>query len=256
MRTPRCLTTGGPLVLPDMDSILVILHQERSRTRRVGRVLRQMGYTLDIRRPCRGDALPLTMDEHAAAVIFGGPMGVYECEKHPFLRDELDWISLALESGKPFLGICLGCQMLAHVLGGRVWRHPDGLHEVGYYPVLPTAEGADIFESPFHAFQWHRDAFEVPRSCTLLARGGEAFENQVFQYGANAFGVQFHPELTPSTMVKWTTFAHDKKVPGVQPIDDLLAQKGRNEPMIRRWLGRFVDRWLGEAPLGPPARRG
>ena len=130
-----------------MDRILVILHQERSRTRRVGRVLRQMGYTLDIRRPCRGDALPLTMDEHAAAVIFGGPMGVYECEKHPFLRDELDWISLALESGKPFLGICLGCQMLAHVLGGRVWRHPDGLHEVGYYPVLPTAEGADIFES-------------------------------------------------------------------------------------------------------------
>lgn len=236
-----------------MDSILVILHQERSRTRRVGRVLRQMGYTLDIRRPCQGDALPPTMDEHAAAVVFGGPMGVYECEKYPFLRDELDWISLALESGKPFLGICLGCQMLAHVLGGRVWRHPDGLHEVGYYPVLPTAEGADLFESPFHAFQWHRDAYEVPRSCALLARGGEAFENQAFQYGANAFGVQFHPELTPSTMVKWTTFAHERKVPGVQPIDDLLAQKGRNEPMIRRWLGRFVDRWLGEGPLPAPA---
>ena len=94
--------------------------------------------------------------------------------------------------------------MLAHVLGGRVWRHPDGLHEVGYCPVLPTAEGADLFESPFHAFQWHRDAFEVPRSCALLARGGEAFENQAFQYGASAFGVQFHPEVTPSTMVKWT----------------------------------------------------
>ena len=116
-----------------MDSILIILHQKRSRPRRVGRVLRQKGFALDIRRPCQGDPLPTTMDEHAAVVIFGGPMGVYECEEHPFLRVELDWISLALESGKPFLGICLGCQMLAHALGGKVWRHPKGLHEVGYF---------------------------------------------------------------------------------------------------------------------------
>ena len=228
-----------------MDSILVILHQKRSRPRRVGRVLRQKGYALDIRRPCQGDPLPATMDEHAAVIIFGGPMGVYECEEHPFLRVELDWISLALESGKPFLGICLGCQMLAHALGGKVWRHPEGLHEVGYFPILPTAEGADLFADCFSAFQWHRDAFEVPQSCTLLARGGDAFENQAFKYGANAFGVQFHPEVTPSTMVKWTTFANEKSLPGAQPVSDLLAQQERNEPAIRRWLDQFIDRWLG-----------
>ena len=239
-----------------MGRILVILHQKHSRPRRVGRVLRQKGFELDIRRPCQGDPLPPTMDDHAAAVIFGGPMGVYECAEHPFLRHELDWISVALESGKPFLGICLGCQMLAHTLGGNVWRHPDGLHEVGYYPILPTIEGADLFESPFHAFQWHRDAFEVPQSCNLLARGGEDFENQAFQYGSNAFGVQFHPEVTPSTMIKWTTFAHEKKVPGAQPIDDLLAQKVRHEPAVRRWLDRFVDRWLGLEPANAPAGRG
>ena len=187
-----------------MDSILVILHQKRSRPRRVGRVLRRRGYILDIRRPCEGEPLPSSMDEHAAAVIFGGPMGVYECDTHPFLRDELDWISVALASGKPFLGICLGCQMLAHALGGEVWPHPEGLHEVGYYPIVPTPEGEELFGDPFHAFQWHRDAFAVPKSCTLLARGGDAFENQAFQYGSNAFGIQFHPEVTPSTMVKWT----------------------------------------------------
>lgn len=237
-----------------MDSILVILHQKHSRTRRVGRVLRQMGYTLDIRRPSLGDPLPPTMDGHAAAVIFGGPMGVYECEAYPFLRVELDWISLALESGKPFLGICLGCQMLAHVLGGRVWLHPDGLHEVGYYPVQPTAEGASMFDPPFSAFQWHRDAFEVPSSCTLLARGGEEFENQAFRYGANAFGVQFHPELTPSTMIKWTKFALERKVPGVQPIRDLLVQKDLYEPMIRRWLRQFAHHWLDGAPALASAR--
>lgn len=239
-----------------MDSILVILHQKHSRTRRVGRVLRQKGFALDIRRPSLGDPLPPTMDEHAAAVIFGGPMGVYECDEHPFLRDELDWIPMALESGKPFLGICLGCQMLAHVLGGRVWLHPEGLHEVGYYPVLPTAEGADLFEDPFHAFQWHRDAFEVPESCALLARGGDAFENQAFQYGTNAFGVQFHPELTPATMVKWSNFALEKNLPGALPIDDLLARKDRYEPAIRRWLDGFVDYWLGEEPKPPPRGRG
>ncbi len=119
-----------------MKRILVILHQKRSRPRRVGRVLRDRGYELDIRRPCDGDSLPDSMDEHAAAVIFGGPLAVYDCGAHPHLRTELDWIPIALASGKPFFGICLGCQMLAHALGGRVWRHPEGRHEALAVPVV------------------------------------------------------------------------------------------------------------------------
>ncbi len=228
-----------------MKRILVILHQKRSRPRRVGRVLRERGFELDIRRPCDGDALPETMEEHAAAVIFGGPLGVYDCDAHPHLRRELVWIGVALASGKPFFGICLGCQMLAYALGGRVWRHPEGRHEIGYFPIVPAADGGALFDRPFHAFQWHRDGFEMPRGGVLLARG-EIFECQAFRYGANAYGVQFHPEVTPATMVRWTTFAHEQKVPDARPVAEILAHKDEYEPVVRHWLYRFVDLWLGE----------
>jgi len=224
--------------------ILAIVHQKHSRTRRVGRVLRRLGYEVDIRRPCVGHSLPVTMEQHDAVVVFGGPMSAYEEDKYDFIKRELDWIPMAVESGKPYLGICLGAQLLAHALGARVATHRDGLFEVGYFPFYPTTEGAAVFGEPvMHAYQWHKDGFEIPKGAVLLARG-ERFENQAFRYGENAFAVQFHPELTPKTMERWSGFAHKRNVPGAQPLEELIATRDRHEPTVRRWLNRFLPRWL------------
>jgi GMP synthase (glutamine-hydrolysing) len=109
---------------PMPDPILIILHQEHSRPGRIGHALQQLGYPLDVRRPRFGEPLPSTMAEHAGAVIFGGPMSANDSDD--FIRREIDWIGVPLRENKPFLGICLGAQLCAKQLGGKVFRHPDG----------------------------------------------------------------------------------------------------------------------------------
>ena len=124
--------------------VLIILHQEHSTPGRVGRLLRERGHALDIRRPRFGDALPDTMAEHAGAVIFGGPMSAND--EDDFIKREIDWIEVPLKEERPYLGLCLGAQMMARLLGARVYAHPDGRAEIGYFPLLPTPDGVAVAE--------------------------------------------------------------------------------------------------------------
>jgi len=108
--------------------VLIILHQETSTPGRVGNVLRALGHGLDVRRPRFGDPLPETLDGHAGAVIFGGPMSANDPDD--FVRREIDWIEVPLREQRPLLGICLGAQMLAMQLGAKVAPHPEGRAEI------------------------------------------------------------------------------------------------------------------------------
>ena len=243
------------------ERVLVVVHGERSNPGRVGRQLRARGYALDIRQPSGGAELPPSMDGHAAAIVFGGPMSANDGDKLDFIRTELDWIPIALESGKPFLGICLGAQMLAKTLGAEVAPHPAGMAEIGYYPVRPSAAGARLFDREALFYQWHREGFRLPRGATLLATG-DAFENQAFQYG-NAFGVQFHPEVTGSIMRTWTGYAPQRlSLPNAQPREEQFRRQRASERYVRGWLRRFLAGWLGTAdpettvarPPSPAAR--
>src|SRR5690242_20540360 len=94
---------------PSPRPVLVVLHQESSTPGRIGNALRALGYALDIRRPRFGDPLPETLDEHAGAVILGGPMSANDGDD--YVRREIDWIEVPLREQRPFLGICLGAQM-------------------------------------------------------------------------------------------------------------------------------------------------
>jgi GMP synthase (glutamine-hydrolysing) len=122
--------------------VLVVLHQENSTPGRVGNALRALGHALDVRRPRFGDALPETLDAHAGAVIFGGPMSANDGDD--YVRREIDWIEVPLREQRPFLGICLGAQMLAKNLGARVAPHVQGLTQIGYYPIRPTEAGHSL----------------------------------------------------------------------------------------------------------------
>lgn len=223
--------------------VLLIVHQEHSVPGRVGDLLLEMGYELDLRRPCLEHPLPETLDEHAGVVVFGGPMSANDCCL-PFIKAELDWFEVPLREEKPFLGICLGAQMLARVLGGKVAPHPDGWHEIGYYRLRPTDEGRDLFPAEHPFYQWHGEGFDVPEGATLLAQG-ELFDNQAIRYGRNAYGLQFHPEVTREMMMRWTRkAAHRMVLPGAQSRDAQLAAQSAHDPGVDVWVRQFLADWV------------
>jgi GMP synthase (glutamine-hydrolysing) len=236
----------------DKRPILIVLHQEASTPGRVGRLLVDRGHPLDIRRPRYGERLPESLVLHAGAMIFGGPMSANDGDD--WLRREIDWIGVALKERKPFLGLCLGAQMLVQHLGGRVCAHPDGRAEVGYYPIRPTAAGhafAREAEAPWpsHVYHWHREGFDTPRGAVALAEGDD-FPVQAIRAGPNAFGFQFHPEVTHAMVYRWTTRAAARMgLPGAQPA--ALHHQGRfmYDGAVARWLPAFLDHWLASDAL-------
>jgi GMP synthase (glutamine-hydrolysing) len=228
------------------DPVLIVLHQEHSSPGRVGQSLTKLGYPLDIRRPRFGDALPETMDRHSGAVIFGGPQSANDADD--FIKRETEWIGVPLRDRKPFLGICLGAQMMARQLGSRVYPHPEGRAEVGYYPIRPTAAGRCVCpEWPDHVYQWHREGFELPDGCELLAEG-DAFSVQAFRYG-RGYALQFHPEVTHAMMYRWLVRgAQRMTLPGAKQRHEHIFDRAVHDYAVRNWLAAFLDHWLGRAP--------
>lgn len=227
-----------------LKPILIILHQEHSSPGRVGQVLGTLGYPLDVRRPRFGDPLPETMAAHAGAVIFGGPQSAND--ENDYIRRETDWISVPLRDNAPFLGVCLGAQMMARHLGADVFPHPEGRAEVGYYPIRPTAEGLKICpEWPDYVYQWHREGFELPAGAELLAEGENGFAAQAYRYGS-AYGIQFHPEVTHAMMHRWLVRgAARMDMPGAKQRHEHVADRAVYDYASRRWLTCFIDHWLG-----------
>jgi GMP synthase (glutamine-hydrolysing) len=237
----------APCATPSLLPVLIVLHQESSTPGRVGNALRALGHGLDIRRPRFGDPLPETLERHAGAVIFGGPMSANDPDA--FVRQEIDWISVPLREQRPFLGICLGAQMLAMQLGARVAPHPLGRAEIGYYPIRPTAAGLDVCPNwPDHVYHWHREGFELPAGTELLAEGGD-FPVQAFQSG-HAFGLQFHPDVTYAMMHRWTTRGCERlDSPGARPRHHHFADRAIHDVIERAWLKAFLDDWLARMPM-------
>lgn len=228
---------------PARRPILIVLHQEHSTPGRVGRLLRLLGYPLDIRRPRFGDRLPATMAEHTGAVIFGGPMSANDAD--PWVRDEIDWTAVPLREGAPLLGLCLGAQMIARQLGQAVGPHADGHVEIGYYPITPTAAGDALLGVPFPrwVYHWHREGFCLPPGTVALAEGVD-FECQAFRCGANTFGLQFHPEVTYAMMSRWIVMGHAKASgKNARPVHQHRPDWFLHDGPVARWAGAFLEAW-------------
>ncbi len=229
-----------------MKQILVVVHQTTSNPGLVGKLLQQAGYGLDIRIPSVGQELPVSLDNHQAVVVFGGPMSANDDQTLPHIRTELDWIPTAITSAKPFLGICLGAQLLARVLGAKVVRHPQGIREIGYFPITSTPEGKADFAQLKQVYQWHQEGFELPPETVKLA-SGELFPNQAFRYGKNAYGLQFHPEMTEEMIKFWTTNGADQlTLPGAQSVAEQLEKHICYSKEREEWLQNFLNNWLNK----------
>lgn len=161
------------------------------------------GTQLTFRRADRGDSLP-TPDEFDALVILGGPASAYD--NTPPIRAEIALIRATLSMGKPYLGICLGAQLLAKACGAAVYPAPRGEYGIGTVWLTPHAERDALFRAvgglpKISVFQWHGDTFSLPEGAVLLAEG-DVCRHQAFRVG-RAWGVQFHVEADAQTLWEW-----------------------------------------------------
>ena len=226
--------------------VLVIVHQVHSNPGHVGQWFVRNGHALDIRRHYDGDPLPATLADHCGAVIFGGPQSAND--SLGFIRREVAWIGVPLKEQKPFLGICLGGQMLAHHLGAKVDHCSNGTVEIGYHPLRPTQAGTSVLGAlPSKVFQWHREGFELPKDGALLATSDGAYPNQAFSYGPSgaAVGVQFHPEITFAQVNRWSGGNPMRLLMrGARPRQEQLETHLMQGPRVHEWLDQFLRRWV------------
>ncbi|MEM2760408.1 MAG: type 1 glutamine amidotransferase [Nitrososphaerales archaeon] len=147
------------------------------------------------------DSLPKEIEGYNALIILGGPAGVYD--DYEYLRNEEKLIRDAIRKNIATLGICLGSQLIAKAVGGRVYKGPR--KEIGWYPVEITDEGRnDIFKGlkrNIVVFQWHGDTYDLPRNAVTLATS-ELYPIQAFRIG-NAIGIQFHLEVSKEMVMDW-----------------------------------------------------
>jgi GMP synthase (glutamine-hydrolysing) len=192
----------------------------------------------------RGEPLP-PPDRFQAVISLGGPMNVYEEGVYPFLKTEGAFIRRALDEGVPFLGICLGGQLLAKAIGGLVTRSP--VKEIGWHPITLDEIGqrdslfAGLPES-FTVFHWHRDTFEPPIGAVPLA-SSHACRHQAFRFRGIAYGLQFHVEVTPPMLEEWTCeygSEVDEPMHPARMLEEAPAQCERLRPLSRQMFKNFV----------------
>ena len=212
---------------------------------RLADVLEACGVPMQICKLYAGDPLPGDPTAFSAIVPLGGPMNVYEEDKHPFLADEDRLLKQALKADVPILGVCLGAQLLAKAAGARVVRNP--VPEVGWMEVELNADGKRdaLFTDlggALPVFQWHGDTFELPAGATHLASSPYC-ANQAFRIGRAAYGLQFHVEVTPEMVSEWT----DAYLEDLRRHDDGAIERHlrRDAPKHDSRLAAMTERMFG-----------
>ncbi|HUL02041.1 MAG TPA: gamma-glutamyl-gamma-aminobutyrate hydrolase family protein [Gemmatimonadales bacterium] len=227
-----------------MADVIVVQHVPQEPPGAIGDALAAAGVSTRFVRPYARDPVPTELDGAGGLVVMGGPMGVYEADRHPFLRDELGLIEAALRHDVPVLGVCLGSQLLAAALGADV--RPSGRQEIGWYPVRLSREtkGDALWtgvEPEFVAYHWHGDVFELPKSAVSLA-SSDLTTHQAFRSG-RAWGLLFHIEVSRGIVQGMVgAFAEELRRHGLDG-QSILRDCERYLPALERVRTTVFERW-------------
>ncbi len=237
--------------------ILVVQHSRNEGPAALAAFLdaQNIGWTLC--RLDRGEPLPDPLTGWRAVALLGGTMSAYD-DSVPFLAAELRFIERLLRADCPVLGICLGAQLLARVLGARVAAMPA--REIGWHPVRMSPQAASLLSWEMAAievprvFQWHGDAFELPAGSERLFMG-DACPEQGFRVGTRTIAVQFHPEVDEPTLRQWLRaeaawLARQGGRPQVQTGSEILGEAVARLAAVRPLSEALYRAWLDLPPCG------
>jgi GMP synthase (glutamine-hydrolysing) len=230
-----------------MKTALAIRHLPYEDLGAFGPALAQRGFAL--RYAEAGQPL-LDERQESLVIVLGGPIGANDVERYPFLGPELALIERRMKRGAPTMGICLGAQMIAKVIGSKVY--PAKAREIGIAPIKLTADGRDSCLAPYAsdplALHWHGDTFDLPRGSQLLA-STDICENQAFAFGPNVMGFQFHPEATPAGFERWLIGnSAELAAAGIDPRA-IRADMVRHGAALAAKGADVLHRWIDQADL-------
>jgi GMP synthase (glutamine-hydrolysing) len=219
----------------------------------LGDVLAEQGFDI-VYRQAGVDALsgPQAQAEWAQAdlvVVLGGPIGVYEADRYPFIHDELARVRERLASGRPLIGICLGAQMMAAASGQRVY--PGPAKEIGYKPLLLSPAGqqsplAALATCGHQVLHWHGDTFDLPEGAELLA-STDVVAHQIYSLGPKVLGLQCHLEARPSDLERWLIGHTAELTAAGISLDALRADNARHGEALVQAAREVWRQWLAGA---------
>jgi len=196
----------------------------------IGAWARNAGYPVTSTRLYHMDVYP-DMNAFDWLIVMGGPMSVHDRDIYPWLTGEKKFIRQAIDRGKIVLGICLGAQLIAHVLRAKVYSGSE--KEIGWFPIERSLECsgmeiAEIIPDKIDAFHWHGETFELPYGATRLA-GSAVYDNQAFVYQEKVLGLQFHLEATPDSVKSLIEHCADEitAAPYIQSAAQMLSDENR-----------------------------
>lgn len=219
-----------------MKKILVLQHVDYEILGTLYPLLKEKGFQVDCINFGKNPSARTDLKQYAALILLGGPMNVNQTKKYPFLAYEVELIQEALALDIPVLGICLGAQLIAKALGGKVEKHAH--HEIGWYKMSISEDGkSDPLLKHIqdeYIFEWHGDTFSLPKSCTLLA-STKTCSNQALKYGEKVYGFQFHLEVDIPTIKRWMNIPQYQK--------DLLSLWGKSGlEKVSEETEKYIDR--------------
>jgi len=181
-------------------------------------------------------------------IIMGGPMNVFDYHIHPWMQEEIEWVTDFIKSGKAVLGICLGAQIIATALGSEVYPGKGkeiGWHNIRFLPAMGDYKICKTLPATRRIFHWHGDTFDIPKGAVRIAES-QAFPNQGFIYDERVIALQFHLELTRENVARLVENCRDELIPGpfIQTEDEMLNDsryKQENKDLLFHFLDYLAE---------------